>query len=68
MNQDEIKRMSAIIDNANEYFIHNEAILEALRYRSLKKLTATQYKNLCQRNLRGENFDEMVDRLILEEI
>ena len=67
MNQEENDKMSSIIEEAKDYFISREAVLEALRYRSLRKLSASQYTTLCQRNVKGENFDEMVDKLVLED-
>ncbi|OQA09470.1 MAG: hypothetical protein BWY66_00569 [bacterium ADurb.Bin374] len=37
-----------------------------LRYEALRKLNATQFGSLVSRNLAGENFDGMVDELILK--
>jgi hypothetical protein len=33
------------------------------RYEALRKLNAREFSELCQRNLKGENFDQMVDDL-----
>lgn len=33
------------------------------RYEKLRKLNARQFSELYERNIRGENFDEMVDKL-----
>ena len=35
-----------------------------LRYEALRKLNATQFSELCHRNLHGERFDDMVDQLV----
>ena len=37
-----------------------------LRYEALRKLNVTQFGSLVSRNLAGENFDGMVDELILK--
>lgn len=37
-----------------------------LRYEALRKLNATQFGSLVSRNLAGENFDGMVDELIVK--
>jgi hypothetical protein len=36
-----------------------------LRYEALRRLTITQFENLCIRNVNGENFDDMVDQLVI---
>ncbi len=46
--------------------IESELVLGYLRYKALKKLNLRQYEELNKRNLNGENFDEMVDELILK--
>ena len=45
---------------------HNELVLGYLRYEALRKLTPYQYEKLCKRNLKGENFDGMVDELVIK--
>lgn len=35
-----------------------------LRYEAVRKLTPGKYAELCERNLVGERFDELVDGLI----
>jgi hypothetical protein len=37
-----------------------------LRYEALRKLDWFAFKDLCARNIRGENFDDMVDELVLK--
>lgn len=66
MNQEQNKKLYSIISEAVDYFIYRDAILEALRYRALRKLNIKQYTDLRNRNLKGKNFDEMVDKLILD--
>ena len=36
---------------------------DAVRYDALRRLTPDQFKELCTRNLNGENFDGMVEQL-----
>jgi hypothetical protein len=36
-----------------------------LRYEALRKLNVMEFAGLFERNIRGENFDEMIDELIL---
>jgi cobalamin biosynthesis protein CobT len=36
-----------------------------LRCEALRRLTITQFENLCIRNVNGENFDDMVDQLVI---
>ncbi len=45
--------------------VHRESALGAVRYESLRKLNFRQFKELKDRNLRGENFDKMVDELVM---
>lgn len=45
-----------------------ELALGHLRYEALRKLTPLQFAALHKRNLAGENFDEMVDVLVLHKI
>ncbi len=45
---------------------HNELVLGYLRYEALRKLSPRQYGELHKRNLKGENFDGMVDELIVK--
>ena len=44
----------------------DELALGWLRYEALRKLSARRYAELCDRNLKGERFDDMVDKLVLE--
>jgi len=49
---------------------HNstELAIGHLRYEALRRLTPLQFTALHKRNLAGENFDEMVDCLVLHKI
>lgn len=40
--------------------------LNFARYEALRKLTPRQYHDLQERNMNGENFDEMVDDIALD--
>lgn len=40
--------------------------LSYLRYEALRKLNPRQFSELHARNLQGENFDRMVDELIVK--
>ena len=33
------------------------------RYEKLRRVTVPQFQELCSRNIRGQNFDKMVDEL-----
>ena len=37
-----------------------------MRYKALSRLNAEQYKQLIQDNMRGRNFDDMVDELVAD--
>ena len=37
-----------------------------MRYDAVRRLTPDQFKELCIRNLNGENFDGMVEQLAVE--
>ena len=41
-----------------------ELAIGFLRYEALRKLRSHQFKQLCERNLSGVFFDDMVDELI----
>ena len=43
-----------------------ELALGYLRYETIRKLSPRQYTELHQRNLKGENFDGMVDELVVK--
>lgn len=43
----------------------DEIALGYLRYEALRKLNCHQIEDLHKRNMFGENFDDMVDELIL---
>ena len=46
--------------------VERELILSHLRYEALRILTPQQYRDMCKRNIKGENFDSMVDELIIK--
>ena len=46
--------------------IERELVLSHLRYETLRILTSRQYEELYERSLKGENFDGMVDELIIK--
>ena len=48
------------------FYIDRELTLGYLRYEALRKLKPLQFEELHKRNLKGENFDGMVDKLIIE--
>lgn len=37
-----------------------------MRYEVTRKLNARQFTELCLRNVRGEQFDDMIDQLVSE--
>ena len=43
----------------------NMTSIGALRYEALRKLNPRQYAELHKRNMDGENFDDMVDALMM---
>jgi len=45
-----------------------EAAKGYLRYETIRKLNFFQIENIFIRNLKGKNFDEMIDRLTLERL
>ena len=51
---------------AKNCFRYRELALGFLRYEALRKLNSRQYEELHKRNLNGENFDGMVDELIVK--
>ncbi len=43
----------------------DDLALGFLRYEALRKLNVVEFAVLIERNLRGENFDEMIDEWLL---
>ena len=43
-----------------------ELALGYLRYEALRKLNPRQFSALNKRNMAGENFDEMVDEMVVK--
>jgi len=37
-----------------------------LRYEAIRKLNVSQFSQIFKRNLKGENFDDMIDELIIK--
>lgn len=37
-----------------------------LRYEEVRRLNITQFEKICVRNINGENFDEMIDELVVK--
>ena len=56
----ELTRKALLKNNAPEL------ALGYLRYEALRRLTPRQFSELNARNLKGENFDRMVDELIVK--
>ena len=53
----------AVYDTLNRVG-ENGVALGYLRYEAIRKLNPRQFQELCQRNLEGEFFDDLVDKLI----
>lgn len=53
------------IENAIGYHRDETLALGYLRYEALRKLAPRQFSDLHKRNLKGENFDAMVDEMVL---
>lgn len=66
MNQDQKQTLQRKASAAMESNNIAELTQGYLRYEALRKLTITQFENLCIRNVNGENFDEMVDQLVIQ--
>ena len=62
-----MKSLHEIIEEIGAYKYKEEIILGYLRYESLRKLSPMEYTALYQRNLHGENFDEMVTKIVIED-
>lgn len=45
--------------------VHGELAIGYTRYEALRKINPRQYRELHERNMNGENFDSMVDALVL---
>ncbi len=44
----------------------SDILMDALRYKALRRLTPAEYLEFHKRNLAGENFDAMVDKLVVD--
>ena len=62
------QRLEIKIVFQNQKQCYTESIVGSLRYETLRKLTPRQYTELHKRNMAGENFDEMVDALMLPDV
>lgn len=45
---------------------HKELLLNSLRYETIRRLKIHEFKMLCDRNLGGERFDDLVDSVTAE--
>jgi len=41
-----------------------DLVRDGLRYKKLRRLNVRQFSELYERNLAGENFDQMVDEMV----
>lgn len=65
-----IERTNIILQKLTETFegkSKTDLALGYLRYEALRKLTPRQFSELYMRNLKGENFDQMINELIVKE-
>lgn len=58
--------LSNIIQTVITSFNSKELALGWLRYECVRKMNARQFAELCELNLKGANFDELVDNAIIE--
>lgn len=56
------KRISWAMDAESD----GDLALGWLRYGALRKLTPAQFRELCDKNLAGHKFDDLVDELIIQ--
>ncbi len=56
-----------LTNDVKNCFRNRELALGFFRYEALRKLKPLQFEELHNRNLHGENFDGMVDELIIKE-
>lgn len=62
-----MKSIDNIIDDEIDGQISERQLaIGYLRYEALRKLNPIQYFELWYKNLKGENFDEMVDKIIMK--
>ncbi|MDO8610708.1 MAG: hypothetical protein Q7R95_09250 [bacterium] len=62
-----MKSLDYLIEKVLIDYPESELALGFLRYETLRKLNPRQFSKLNKRNLAGENFDQMVDDLIIED-
>jgi hypothetical protein len=66
MNQDQKQILQRKASAAMESKNIAELTQGYLRYEAARKLNAAQFQELCARNANGENFDEMIDKLVIQ--
>lgn len=57
-----VNRLTSLMNDRSSL----ELAVGFLRYEALRKLNPRQYSEICARNLKGENFDTMIDDLLTE--
>lgn len=63
---EEINTIDSLIENAIKNCNERELAIGFLRYEALRKLNPIQFAKLHAKNLKGKNFDEMVNKLVIE--
>jgi hypothetical protein len=58
-----LKKEYNIVDNPLFDEIIDDAKLWRMRYEKLRLLNVPEYSRLIKRNMKGENFDDIVDKL-----
>jgi len=61
-----MKTIDQLIDQTIADKTQRELVLGYLRYEELRRFSVAAYQCLTDRNLRGENFDEMVTNELLK--
>ena len=61
-------RIYRLSEEYGKQSFHQPLALGCLRYEVLRTLNPHEYAELCRRNVAGENFDYMVDALVLERV
>ncbi len=55
--------MNRNLENVLSYRNARELAIGYLRYEALRKLNPRQFAEICLKNLQGENFDALIDKL-----
>lgn len=61
-----MKQIESIVCDLAVKHSKYDLALGYLRYEALRTLSVQKFSELYQRNLKGENFDEMIDEMIIE--